>query len=215
MIAFFDADLIREVFLFAVRFVAALGGFVVGYALTGPVVTLLARLIFHKPMPQWSMAWCKVIGGFLVALLVFWLLPVGGWGPGGGGKGSGGGTGDGKGTGSGKVTATGSGKYTTDGKGGPVNDSGVLVIELLGPETADKESGKCYLINRQPPPADLQAVEVYLKQHRERITAMKILVVREQSVSHNDPLWVGRLQELAQQYGLKRPEPETISVHKH
>jgi hypothetical protein len=216
MSGFLDADWIRQVFLLAVRFVAALGGFVVGYVLSGPVATLLARLAFHKPLPQWSLAWCKVIGGIVVAVLVFWLLPIGGWGPGGGGKGSGGGTGDGKGTGSGQGTGTGSqagktnGKQPGDGTSKGLEDNGILVIEMCGPETAVED--KCYLINRQKTPVDFKQVEAYLKQHRQRITAMQVLFT-EQSVSRNDPV-VARLQDLARDQGLDPPTLKTVGGKK-
>ena len=210
MIAFLDVNVIRDVFFLAVRFVVALGGFAVGYVLSGPLASLLARVAFHKTLPDWAQAWCKVIGGLLVALLAFWLVPVGGWGggPGGGGKGSGGGTGNEVGSGSGKGTASTSavGKLQIDGTGKPVDDSGVLVIEMLGPETAIED--KCYLINRHQPPVNFQTVEAYVARHRTSIKAMQILIFREQSVSKGDPV-VTKLFNLAQDQKL---DPPTIRI---
>src|SRR5262245_24180971 len=92
-----------EVFYLALRVLAAVGGFVIGYLLTGPLVRFLVRVAVHKQVPDGVLLWVKVLGGLVVAIVVFQLMQ---FGPGGGGSGSGGGTGDGKGTGKG----TGSGK---------------------------------------------------------------------------------------------------------
>jgi hypothetical protein len=213
MMAFVDVNVIRDVFFLAVRFVVALGGFAVGYLLTGPLVALLTRVAFHKTLPQWLQTWCKVTGGILVALLAFWLVPIGGWGggPGGGGKGTGGGTGNEVGSGSGKGTGstTTAGKMPVDGTGKPADETGRLVIEMLGPQTAKED--KCYLINSQQPAVDFQTVETYLMDHRQRIKTVQILVLPE-SVSSNDPV-VTKLFNLARDQKLE-PSIKIIGAKK-
>lgn len=214
MMDFLNTGAIREIFFFAVRFLAALAGFFVGYMLTGPILAIASRVLFRKPVPQWIEAWAKVIVGILVALLVFFLVPIGGAGPGGGGKGSGGGTGDGKGpgTGSGKPVHTGQGpgSAASTGTNRVTDSSGILVIEMLGPDTAIED--RCYLLQRQQPPVNYEAVETYVQKNRQRITGIEI-VFTEQSVSRNDPV-VAKLYTLARDQGLEPPTSKILGVKK-
>jgi hypothetical protein len=209
VIGFFDAGFIREAFFLVVRFIAALAGFVVGYLLTGPIVTLLARVAFHKTLPNWSLAWFRVIGGLCVALLVFWLLPLGGGGGGGGGKGSGGGTGDGQGPGSGKTTGPGAdgdratGKTTGQAK--PGSGQHKLVVEVLGPTTA--KGDKYYRLYREEPAVDIDGVKSHLEKHRDSIRSMDIILT-PQGASRTSQA-VDLLFDLAKDN--KLPEPNIIT----
>jgi hypothetical protein len=198
MIGFLEIDSIRDVFFLAVRFVVALAGFAVGYFLTGPIVQGGLWLIRRRTLPDWQLGIVRVVVGILVALIVFYLVPIGGngWG----GAGSGGGQGDGQGPGKG---TQGSGTGTTsDKKSGPGQDTGptdkrtasTLVVEMLGPTTA--EGDKCYRLDKKSPPLNWEALKGYIEMQQARITAIEILIT-EQSVSRSDPL-VEQLRQLAE-----------------
>jgi hypothetical protein len=197
---------ITDIFFFALRLMAAAGGFLAGWFATGPLATLLARLAFHRSMPEWTVYWAKLAGGLLVGLLVFWYLPLGLGG--GGGGGSGGGTGKGvgphaDGPGTGK-TATGKGDDT--GKGGPrATDTGkgkdILEIEVLG-GTAVKD-GKYYLINRKAPAVDKTAMEAYLDANRARLAGMDIILPRTDQSVDEDHRAVRQLQQMAKDRNLR------------
>jgi hypothetical protein len=209
--AFMDADWIRNALLFVVRFILALGGFAVGYLVTGPVVQLLMRLAFRKTLPDWALAWCKLVGGVAVALLVFWLAGfLGLGGGGGGGKGSGGGTGDGKGPGSGKDSGTmfsgspNNSKAPGTASFQPAAHQGKLIVEVLGTKTADGD--KCYYLYRQAPAVNYDTVKAFLDKERSAIKAMDI-VVTDKGASRNTPV-VDALFELAKDANL--PEPSII-----
>jgi hypothetical protein len=200
MMALFDTA-IREIFFLAVRFIIAVAGFLVGYFLTGPVVQTLAWLVARRQLPAWVVGWLRLIVGLIIALLVFWYVPLGG--DGWGGKGSGGGAGDSKGTGKesagpgkspGTGKAPGSGRDTDKTDKGPPGKS-TLVVEMLGPDTA--QGDKCYRIDPKGPPVNWEALKTYLESHQAQIATIEI-VITPTSVSRSDPL-VQQLQRLAEE----------------
>jgi hypothetical protein len=197
MIGFLELDSIRDVFFLAVRFVIALAGFAVGYFLTGPIVQMIAWLIRRRQLPDWVVGFLRVAVGILIALLVFYLVPIGGTGLGGGG--SGGGLGEGQGSGKGTGTAT-TGKSATGldtrvTNIGPTT-KGALVVEMLGPGTADGD--KCYRLDPKAAAVNWETLKSYLETQRPQSIT---IVITEQSVSRSDPL-VEQLQQLAQKLGI-------------
>jgi hypothetical protein len=190
---------LQEFVFLLLRLTAALGGFVVGYLLTGLAARGLFRLAFHQQMPRWSTAVVKFIGGVVIAVLIFIGLPLG---FGGGGGGIGGGTGAGQGRlkgdpGDGTAKKPGTAANLALGqdnaaKAKALEGTDTLVIEMLGPTTADGD--KCFKINRQGPAVNFETVEAFWNQTRERWARVEIVLTRT-STSENDPA-VDRLRKL-------------------
>ena len=202
MIAFLELESIRELFFLAVRFVVALAGFAVGYFLTGPLVQLTAWLFRRRQLPDWVVGFLRVTVGILVALIVFYLVPIGGTGLGGGG--SGGGLGEGQGSGKqggpGTGTAAGTASIGLDTRAtrkGSIT-TGTLVVEMLGPGTA--EGDKCYRLDPNGAPMNWQTLKSHIETQHAQIESI-VIVITEQSVSRSDPL-VEQLQQLAQKLGI-------------
>jgi hypothetical protein len=182
MMAFLDGE-IKDVFILLVRVVAAVVGALVGWFVTGPIAQLLARVAFHRQLSPLALVWSKLIGAVVVGLLVFWLLPIGGWdGGGGGGKGGGKGKGagpytNGSGTGKGNPSDLGkTGKFGGDGTGAD-KDKGarkVLEIEVLGLKSI-KESNKIYKLDRQDPPLSWEQLEAHILAHQQEIASITIV----------------------------------------
>jgi hypothetical protein len=203
----FNFDDIRELFFFVLRLMACVGGFLVGWFVTGPVASLGYWLISRRSLPQFANYWAKLIVGIGVALLVFWFLPLGGGG--GGGGGSGGGIGKGIGPGKGDSGAP---KDAIHGKGlgvepaktdektdGAAPATEILVIEVLGGD--DVQEGKYYLIGRQPPAVDVVAVQVQLNFMRSKLAGIDI-VLTDRSVGESH-LAVRQLVQMAQERMLR------------
>jgi hypothetical protein len=196
--AFLD-DGIKDLFFLFVRVVAALGGAVAGWLVTGPVVQVLARVAFHRQMPPWALSWCKLIGAALAALLVFWLVHLGGFG-GGGGGGKGGGTGKGVGP---YTNGTGTGRGNPTGKGtgdGSAKDTGNVVkkpleIEMLGPTTVKGDKG--YLLARKEPAMNWEQAKAYVLEHKHEISAVTIVLTKTSVTELHPP--VQRLVELTRE----------------
>ena len=198
MIAFFDPTVVRDVFLLAVRFIVALAAFVVAYFLTGPLVQTVLWLIRRRTLPNWALAWVRMAAGIVVALIVFYWVHIGGWG----GLGWGGGMGDGLGTGKGSPgtgteTATGKGPGTSKdtGSGPPLTERKTLVVQMLGPTTA--EGDKCYRLDPKEPPLNWTALKSHIEANQKSIIKIEI-VVTSQSVSRSDPL-VEQLRQRAEE----------------
>jgi hypothetical protein len=190
MIFGLSVDEIRAVFFLALRFVAAVGGFFVGWFLTEPLVSTVVWLATRKSLPRWVLAWLRLGVGLLVALLVFWYLPLGGGGGGGGSGGiSGKGTGPGLGDTSGPQPAgTGTGKNEGTGKAGKsgtapaANATEILTIELLGGESV--KEGHYYLIDRKQPAVDAVILGQRLDELQPKLAGVDI-VLTEQSVGES------------------------------
>jgi hypothetical protein len=201
---------IQELFFLVLRLTAATGGFIVGYLIAGPIARFLFRIAFHREMPNWSAGLAKIVGGLVVAVLVFLGLPLG---FGGGGLGTGGGTGAGKGPGKGEGTAKSSGSAADlgPGKGDVVSEkttagTGTLVIEMLGPKTADGD--KCYRIQRKGMPTNFAELEDYWNKTRPQWSRVEI-VLTPTSASENDPA-VDRLRKLVKNSDDNRPRTFVI-----
>jgi hypothetical protein len=189
MILALFGDEIRDLLFLALRLMAALGGFLLGWFFTGPIASLTYWILSRRSVPQWALYWAKLAGGILVALLVFWFLPLG---MGGGGGGSGGGTGKGIGPGkgdsgapkaSGKGEGTGEVKKTSDDKGRVSGTaSEILTIEMLGGDAV--KDGDYYLIARKPPAFDAAALGKRLDELRPTLAGIDI-VLTDQSVGES------------------------------
>jgi hypothetical protein len=197
MMAFLDEG-IKDLFFLFVRVVAALGGAVAGWMVTGPVVQVLYRVAFHRQMPSWAVSWCKLIGAVLAALLVFWLVHLGGLGGGGGGKGGGTGKGvgpytNGTGTAQGNPTGKGTGDGSAKGTGNVVKKP--LEIEMLGPTTVTGDKG--YLLARKEPAVNWQQLKAYIQEHKDEIAAVTIVLTKTSVTEKHPP--VQRLVELTRE----------------
>ncbi|HWY88796.1 MAG TPA: hypothetical protein VNX28_18940 [Gemmataceae bacterium] len=162
----------------------ALGGVVVGWFVSGPVIRLLYRGAFRRPVPGWLMPWARLGGSALVGLLVFYFLPLG-WGGGGGwgwGLGAGGGPGLGTGDGSGYTKAEKAAIADKDGENSKKNDVEALEIELVG-GTRYQGEGRFYLIKRRQPPVNLGEVEDFIKKNKERLAEYVTIILTPESVA--------------------------------
>lgn len=191
-------------FLIVRGIVALVGGFV-GWIAGGLVVRLLYRVLARRPAPGWLVPLGKAGCGTLLAVLIFLFLPLGGgdgwgWGPG---------FGIGPGTGPGQNGETGEDdgkkKGNAEGKGGPSQLETAtrtqLDIELVG--GADVMNGRYYLINREPPPQSLAAVEETIKERSDKLEVH--LIFTDASVATSHPAaW--RLRELLRQYKIPMVE---------
>src|SRR5438034_1102815 len=81
-------------FLLFVKIPAAVGGALLGYFASGPVIRLLYRTAFHRPVPGWLLPLGKLSGGAILGAVLFFLVGLGGTGLG-FGPGRGNGPGDG------------------------------------------------------------------------------------------------------------------------
>src|SRR5437588_6706160 len=82
---------VLEVVSFALKVVATIGGAIVGWYLTPPVVKVLVRLAVHKPAPKPLVTVSRLMGALLAAAIVWTIWSFGfgdgwGFGPGPGGS---------------------------------------------------------------------------------------------------------------------------------
>jgi hypothetical protein len=191
--------------LLIIKLVAAVGGFVVGYFVSGPFWRLFWRGAMRKPIPPALLPWMKFCTGLVFAALLYSAVHFGGggWGfggPGGGGSGVGGGTGDGKGDGK----SGGKGETTTPGdpgKKGPATTPPareILVVELLGGNRYPGD-GKYYLIDRKEPPVTLAAIDEMFKKRGAKIELH--IHYAADSVGQRHAA-AERLRDAAQKYGI-------------
>ena len=182
-------------FLF-VKTAAAIGGALIGYLVSSPVVRLLYRLAFGRPVPGWFLPLGRLAGAALLGALLFFLVSLGGSGFGWGGPG---GLGIGLGPGTGK---------TGDGRGTPSAGAKAtrekLVIELLGGNQVGAEQ-RYYLLKDQEPAKTLGEVEELIKVKADKIEAH--IVLTDESVATSHPA-LARLHELLQRYQVPTVTPE-------
>jgi hypothetical protein len=81
---------ITETMATALRIGAALVGFVIGWFVTKPVANVLSNLAFQRGVAPGLLPWIRALGGVGLAVLLYFIVPVGGYGPGPGGPGGGG-----------------------------------------------------------------------------------------------------------------------------
>ena len=135
---FAQVDLLTA-FVWVIKVAAGVGGAIVGWFATGPVVRLLYRVAFHRPVPSWLLPWTKAGGAVLLGFLFYLIVSLGG------GLGLGWGAGDGGGDKQ-KVTRT------------------RLTIELIGlPDPRFKGEERYYLLNDKTPAMNRNEVEAHFK----------------------------------------------------
>jgi hypothetical protein len=188
----------------AVKAVAAVGGFFVGFFAGGPLTRLLTRLAFHRAPSPFVLWLGRLTTAAVAAGLAYLLLNIGmggtGWGLG-GGPGSGG-AGPGPGPGPGLNSSNGANVKGKEKSAQPPDRKELkparqaVEIELLGGENY-KGGGRYYLIQRKQPAQTLQEVKAYFDKNKERLE-VRIMLTPE-SVAENHPA-VRHLQTLAQQY---------------
>ena len=155
--------------VFAFRVIAAVGGLVVGYFLSGPLLRVFWRIAFRRPIPPRLLPWAKSVVGVGLGLVVFvFFAPFndnGGWGfggPGGGGSGSGNGTGDGVGPSVDVKSLKSPGNKDAATSAAATRE--IVVIELIRSDRYAQDS-KFYLLGRKYPPVALSAVEEALNKN--------------------------------------------------
>lgn len=193
-LAWIDLGLSDTLYTF-VRLAAALGGLIVGWFVTGPIVRIVGRVATRKAVPSDIVSWSKVMGAMMTAALIYAFFPLGG--PGGGGLGKGGGSGDG--FGKGKNNGKGIGNGGGDKKDGGKDNGGKrepLTIELLGGDNVKEH--RYYLLDRKPPAVAIEEIEKLFQDKRGHFQVTIVLTKDSVGERHNAVL---RLQERARKHG--------------
>jgi hypothetical protein len=187
---------LSELFFLVIKIIAVIGGGLVGWFVTKPVVRLLVKLAFHRETPAPALTVSRILGAILVACIVY---KVWNFGPGGGGPGPGPGPG-GKDKGASRDV-----KPSDPKKDQPARDSKpkpapteVVPIKLLGGSAVRDE--RFYLIKGQEPALPLAKVEEYVQNNRDRLKGIEIIIDAD-SVSRSH-IAVTRLMKLAEKYKL-------------
>jgi hypothetical protein len=168
--------------LWVLRIGLALGGAVIGWFVSGPVIRLLYRGAFRRPAPGWLMPWARLGGAALVGLLIFYYLPLGGGGGWGWGLGAGAGPGLGTGDGSGYTKAEKAAIADKNGETSKKNYLEALEIELVG-GTSYQGEGRFYLIKRRQPAVNLAEVDDHIKKNKERLGEYVTIILTPESVA--------------------------------
>jgi hypothetical protein len=176
-----------EEMLWGLRFLAGLVGALLGWYASGPLLRLLYRVSFRRPIPGWLLPWGRLGAAVGLALLAFFFLPLGsgssglGWGPGHGG-------------GPGLGSAAPPSAVNKDSAVPPRSKSAreIVDIEMLGGKNYPGE-GRYYLLNRTGPPRSLEEIKEYLAKKGDKIEVH--IVLTEQSVAPNHGA-VARLRDL-------------------
>jgi len=135
--AFLELPDLPRAFYFLLRLVVAGAAGAAGWFLGGHLASLLHRMAFQKPMPGGGIFVSRLVATVGLALLAYFLIPIGpgsGWGPGGGT-----GAGSGTNTGNGEKVGTGGSGYSPGGSNGgktstPNVAKGDLPIEIVAPD---------------------------------------------------------------------------------
>ncbi len=182
LIGFIDLGLSAPLRVF-LRGAAAVGGFIAGWFAAGPIVRLLVRAAFHKPVHPDLMPWCKLGGAALAAFLIFYYLPLGTDGGGGPGVGPGtGGPGDGKGPAANSGDPgkkAGNGDSVGGAKGPEHPQREILAVELLGGDRY-KDDLRFYLLHRKEPAVTIEEVDKLFQEKKGRLLVE--IVLRPDSV---------------------------------
>ena len=193
---------VLEVVSFALKVVATIGGAIVGWYLTPPVVKVLVRLAVHKPAPKPLVTVSRLMGALIVALVVWMIWSFGfgegwGFGPGpGGSPGLGAGSG---GTGKQQAGKDNEQKDKTarekdDKKSGPAPPE-TLTVRMRGGVGVEKQF---YLVDNKP--RTLDEVRQILKKERGHLKTVEI-VIDDDSVPDGHPAVVG-LRNAVREQGL-------------
>lgn len=184
-----------------IKIAAALGGAIIGYLVSGPVIRLSYRAAFRRPVPGWLLPLGRLAGATLAGALLFMLATLGGNGLGWGGSGLG--------LGAGPGTGPGADKSGTE-KGKPGRGKGEkatrekLVIELLGGHRVAGDQ-RYYLLKVDEPAKTLGEVEDFVKTKADTLEVHVKLT--DDSVAASHPA-VGRLRELLQRYQVPTVTPQ-------
>jgi hypothetical protein len=191
-----------QIVSFALKVMATIGGGILGWYVTPPVVRLLVRLAVHKPAPKAIVTVSRLMGALLVAALVWsiWSWGFGdGWGFG-PGPGSGPGLGPGGGGTGKQIAATnGTPQETTapakDGKKAPPPLPDTLTVRMRGGAGVEKQF---YLVDNTP--RTLDEVRQVMKKGHDHWKTVEI-VIDDESVPDGHPA-VRSLQSAARSAGL-------------
>jgi hypothetical protein len=174
--AAFELSDLKDIFLVILRLLVACAAAFVGWLVVPPLVRGVYRLAFHKPLPGPAATVTRLVGGLGLGVLVFFLLPLG------------------FGSGSGSGTGTGNGNAAKDGKGGidsgktKDDKEGVVRPDVLPGERVQvemivaerynrgKPDKRYYLIEGKEPPKTLDEVKAFLKDHKDKIKEMDIII---------------------------------------
>jgi hypothetical protein len=177
-----------QIVSFALKVLATVGGAILGWYITPPVVRLLVRVAVHRPAPKALVAVSRLMGALLVAAIVWaiWSFGFGdGWGF---GPGSGGGAGLGPGSGgTGKQSSSKDGvskdksvtEETTKKAGPPLPDT--LTLRMRGGAGV---GDRFYMVDGTP--RTLDDVRQILKKERDHLKTVEI-VIDDESVSREHP----------------------------
>jgi hypothetical protein len=183
-----------------IKVAAAIGGAIIGYLASGPVIRLLYRLAAGRPAPGWFLPLGRLAGAALLGALFFMLATLGGNGLGWGGSGLGLGAGPGAGPGAAK-----NGQQTGKpgiGKGDKATRE-KLVIELLGGNRVAGDQ-RYYLLGSAEPAKTLGEVEEVIKNKADKLEVH--VKFTDESVAASHPA-VKRLHELLQRYQVPTVTP--------
>ncbi len=194
-------------FYFAVRVGIAMVAGLIGWFLAGPIVGIISRLFFQKPVPRAVESLSRIVGTVALALLAFYLIPIGpggwgsGWGPGGGGNGGKNGTGKGAST----PGDGGDGNKTGGPADGPKTGKKILEIEIVTRKHYVEGSKRFYLINKEGPAQTIGEVRKFLDKTKGDWRQIDIILYSD-SANEEDPA-VTDLRNVAQEFGLKTAIP--------
>jgi hypothetical protein len=210
LVAVFGIESIKELLFLLLRVGVALVGAFIGWLVSGPVVRVLVRMAFHRPVPPLPLKLSRLAGAVVAGVLVFIFFH---FGPGGSGGGSGGGTGPGKGPGvdSGapkdkNTVPSARDKRPPDSATQNPAARENLAIELVLSKRY-KGDERYYLIQGKEPPRTLAEVEDYVRPRKNRIKQVEIIIYAN-SVSAARPA-VPELEKVLDKYKLPHtPPPE-------
>lgn len=201
---------LTEGVLHIVRIIASVGGAVVGWFVCDALTRLSYRLLYHAATPGALLFTTKACGAAILALLIYFFMPLGGGGGFGFGPGPGGGPGKGPGPGGAKdgvakdakppaKDASKSTESKTDGK------RELVEIEILGGKRY-KDDGKLryYLLQKTESPLSYTELRDHFAKHQGKLLIK--ITLTEDSVSfgneEDDP--TRRLRKLMDTYEQNR-----------
>jgi hypothetical protein len=164
------------------RLAAGIGGALVAWFATGPVIRVLYRVALRRAAPGWMLPWARLGGAGLAGWLIFYFLPLGGGSGFGWGAGAGGGPGRGPGDGSAKANGQATKTDKTSIAESPKRDLEALEIELLGGKRFQGQD-RYYLIQRKEPAVTFEDVKAYFMKHEDRLAQDVTIVLTPESVA--------------------------------
>jgi hypothetical protein len=202
--SYFDFGLSEGIFFF-VRVIATVGGAIVGWFAADPLTRVAYRLSFKGATPTAVLLCSKLTGAATLALLIWFLITLGGGGGGlGWGQGLGGGPGKGPGPGGSKGAGTDSntkGNNATNDSNGAKTPKAEpqrerVKIEILGgPRFKNDGHERYYLVlGKNEPARSLKELDEYLKKRPPSL--IEIIHTEDTFVVNTDEDPTRRLQSL-------------------